>query len=141
MSSAGASIDGVEAQIRLINSDLDTFNADLEGLKLSLEKIVTNMNAVKVTDAEKIVSPITTKVEPVSTQTSKLIFLFPNLLVLMIMFMGLLLSGTLIIMEKGSRAFFRNFTTPTRDEKFILGNFITSILIVLAQVIVVLLLA
>ncbi|MBU1976267.1 MAG: ABC transporter permease [Nanoarchaeota archaeon] len=136
LKSATSEITGVVDVIRQIRLELDGFSKDLDELKLNLEGIVKNIESVKVTSAESIVAPITTKVEPVSTQTSKLIFLYPSLLILLIMFISLLLSGTIGIMEKASRAYFRNFITPTRDYKFILANYLTSLFVVLVQVIV-----
>ncbi|MBD3209357.1 ABC transporter permease [Candidatus Woesearchaeota archaeon] len=114
-----------------------TVKSLLEDLKSSLEGLNAGINDLKVTSSETITQPITTKIEPVvSKTTSKLTFMFPYLLMLVVMFIGLLLSSTLIIMEKSSKSSFRTFCTPTREELLMVGNFLTSFLVVLAQMII-----
>jgi hypothetical protein len=52
-----------------------------------------------------------------------------------------MLSSTIIMMEKTSKAYFRNFTTPTKDFTFIISVFFTSFFIVILQLIFILILA
>jgi ABC-type polysaccharide/polyol phosphate export permease len=54
------------------------------------------------------------------------------------MFVGLMLSSTLVIVEKKSKAHFRVFTTPTRDEFYLWTTFLTAFTIVALQVIIIL---
>jgi len=105
----------------------------LRDVKDAVNDIVTDINSIEVTDVESIVSPIKTKVEPVSTDKTHLSFLFPALLVLVIMFVSILLASTVVIKEKLSKAFFRNYITPTSSLTFIFGTFLTNILIVAIQ--------
>jgi hypothetical protein len=44
----------------------------------------------------------------------------------------------MIVMEKNSKAYFRNFTTPTKDLTFIIAAFLTNLFIVLLQIILIL---
>lgn len=105
----------------------------LRDVKDAVNDIVSDISAIEVTDVESIVSPIKTKVEPVSTDKTHLSFLFPALLVLIIMFVSILLASTVVIKEKLSKAFFRNYITPTSSLTFIFGTFLTNILIVAVQ--------
>lgn len=104
-------------------------------MKNSFDRISSDISSIKVLDADDIASPIQTNIVPVTTQTTHLNNLFPSLLVLVIMFIGILLSSTLVIMEKRSKAYFRNFITPTNDVVFVLGTFLTSMIVVVFQII------
>jgi ABC-type polysaccharide/polyol phosphate export permease len=57
------------------------------------------------------------------------------------MFIGILLSSTLIIIEKNSKSFFRNFTTPTNTAFFISTTYLTALITIILQVAVILILA
>ncbi len=89
--------------------------------------------------AEGLSSPIVTRTVPVSTDQRKLAFTYPYLLLLVIMFLGLMLNSSLVVMEKTSRAAFRNFTTATRDEYHVFLSFVTTFFILLVQVLLILL--
>ncbi|MFH1073254.1 MAG: ABC transporter permease [Nanoarchaeota archaeon] len=134
---AQAATQQVKSQLNSIQLDLETLKKELDNFKTALDTILTNINNIKVTTASNIVSPVTTRIEPVATEGSKLIFLFSDLLMLVIMFIGILLSGTLIIMEKTSKAYFRNFTTPTQDETFVLATYLTSAFLIFIQAVVI----
>ena len=49
----------------------------------------------------------------------------------------MLVSSTTIIEEKSSKAFFRNFITPTSNALFIVGNYLSNLLIVLSQIFII----
>jgi ABC-type polysaccharide/polyol phosphate export permease len=57
---------------------------------------------------------------------------------LIIVFIGIMLSSNIIIMEKTSKAYFRNFTTPTTDLTFVMSVFLTSFIVVLLQLVFIL---
>jgi ABC-type multidrug transport system permease subunit len=124
--------------IDTIKSLLDSSANNLNELEKTLNSIDSNIASIKVSNAKDIVNPITTTIKPVSQQKTQLNYLFPSLAVLVIMFISLLLSTTIIMMEKHSPAHFRNFITPTKDITFVLGTYFTNIIIVMVQVIVIL---
>lgn len=84
-----------------------------------------------------VTSPIVTTIEPVQRDSSQLSFTYPFVLMLVIMLLGLMLSSSLVVMDKTSTAAFRNFTTATRDEFHVLMAFITSFFILLVQVLII----
>ncbi len=90
------------------------------------------------TSAGSVASPITTRIQAVNAEDSKLTFTYPYILMLVIMFLGLMLSSTLIVMDKTSKAAFRNFTTATRDEYHVLLSFVTTFLVLMVQACVIL---
>jgi ABC-type multidrug transport system permease subunit len=119
-------------------NNLALIQASVLDLKKALDKTRQSLEGIAITQAETIVSPVNTKIEPVVSESSKLTFTFPFLLVLVIMFVGLLLSSSIVIFEKSSKSFFRNHISPTRQEFFIISTFITSLIVVLFQTIIIL---
>ncbi|MDD5133642.1 MAG: ABC transporter permease [Candidatus Nanoarchaeia archaeon] len=110
---------------------------DLSSLTTVVTNIINSVSGIEVKDAENIVSPIKTKIEPITTQGANLNYLFPTLLVLIVMFVSMLLSSTSLINEKTTYAYFRNFITPTSDFIFLLGNFFSYWIIVLIELLVI----
>ncbi|MFH1174767.1 MAG: ABC transporter permease [archaeon] len=136
------------ANAKIANADLkkkadgirvgfDSLKSDTEKIKATLEGITDAIDNISVTSSESIVRPISTRIEPVSTEGTNLNYLLPYLVVLIIMFISIMLSSTMVVMEKKSRAFFRNFITPTEDMTFIFAMFLTNLLLTLVQLIII----
>lgn len=121
----------------LLDSNINTLMA----LQSSFNRIDSEIQNIEITDAEDIVSPIKTTIKPVTSESSHLNYIFPSLIVLVIMFISLFLSSTLVVMEKSSRAFFRNFIAPTKDIIFVIATYLTSLLFLLIQVVIILIVA
>jgi len=111
---------------------LTTFRGKLQHLDQSLQQVLG-------LSAGSVATPITTRIEPVNSAGGNLTFTYPYILLLIIMFLGLMLNSSLIVMDKTSTAAFRNFTTATRDEYHLFLSFVTTFLILLAQTLVILL--
>jgi len=106
-----------------------------------VEEINIAVNNLRVTRVDKIVEPIRTKIEPISTEKTYLGFIFPTLVMLMIVFVSVLLSSSLIVTEKKNRSFFRNWLSKGWGLSFILSYFITDLLIVIVDVFIFILIA
>ncbi len=106
-------------------------------LEEALTTLYTTIDRVAITSAGKIVSPISTSIEPIVAKKTHLNYLFPTLLMMIVLFMGILLSAILIIREKTGISYFRNFISPTNEILFIFGNYITNILIIFLQLFIV----
>ena len=138
--SAKAKMDGLRQQrdellpsIDKVSSDIDSMQANVRSLQATLDEASQRIADVKGRSAESIASPITTKIEPVSTQKTHFNSMFPTLLVLIVMITGILLSSTLVIVEKKSKAFFRNNFTPTSYFLFSISTYITALIVLLIQ--------
>ncbi len=140
-SSASASTDEVKLKLDEINSQVSVLHERVDNLKSDLERLINRINELKVTSGETISQPVVTKIEHVVTEQNSLSMIFPYLILLVVMFIGLLLPSTLIVMDKQSKASFRTFTTPVRDWVFMLGYFITGLIILIIQVAIVLAIA
>jgi ABC-type multidrug transport system permease subunit len=138
LDAAGAARQATVAKLDELQKLLDTNINNLMVLQSSFNKIVNNLENIQVSEAENIVSPIRTTIRPVTADKTHLNYIFPTLMVLVIMFVSLLLSSTLVVMEKSSRAFFRNFITPTKDIVFVMATYFTSMLLILIQLIIIL---
>lgn len=132
-----------EASARLGTSKqhLDAALEKLMRLRGTLEHVDDSLQESLGMSASGVASPITTRIRSLNTDQDNLTFTYPYVLMLVIMFLGLMLNSTLIVMDKTSKAAFRNFTTATKDEYHILLSFITTFLILLAQVCIILLIS
>lgn len=106
-------------------------------LKNSFDKIDNYIGSVQVSGADEVVSPIKTNIKAVSSETTHLNLLFPSLIVFVVMFISILLSTTLVMMEKHSPAYFRNFISPVSDFWFVISTYFSNVVIVLIQIIII----
>ena len=128
-----------DSSVSDLNSLKQTLQAgtdDLNTLRNTLDALVLGIEGVEVTDIKSIVSPVTTSVEPVTAKKTHLGYLFPTFIILIVMFISLLLAVTVTVREKLSKAFFRNFIMPTSDFLFMLGGYITNMLIIIFQLVI-----
>ena len=145
-------IEALKVEMRLFNSSTSTISQNSENLltdiasytdnirdiETTTSKIIQDVNAIQVKDVESIVSPIKTETKTVTAERTHINYLFPTLIMIVIMFVSLLLSSITVIREKLSPAYFRNFISPTSSFLFIFGTYLTNILIIVLQVAIVL---
>jgi len=120
-----------------IKSLLSDENLAMSHIQSSVDSVLTNINNIAVTDTENIVEPIKTTIEPVLSEKTHLSYMFPTLIVLVIMFISLLLSSSMILREKLDKSYLRNFITPTNDVLFLIGGYLTNIFIIMLQVVII----
>jgi ABC-type multidrug transport system permease subunit len=141
-------LDGAKVQnakiikdISLQKTELGVLKQTLINFELSVNNTLAQLSGVEITNIASIVHPITITPRTVVGNISKLNFIFPTLMMLVIMFVSIMLSSTLIIMEKLSPARFRVFMTPTKEITFLLATFLTVVIIILLQIVIVALVA
>ncbi len=134
-------INSIETEITSLSSDVDKIEENSEVIRILLSNIVSNidsliekLNNVKVTEAEKIVFPIKTEIESVNVSSLSSNFLFPSLFALMMLFGSTLLASVIVLRERKTKAYFRNFITPTSDFTFVIGMYLAVLLILIVQV-------
>ncbi len=129
-----------DAQTRVLSAEGSTEAAlsALSSLRSSLASSKNSLQSISINKAETIVSPVNTRIEPVVAESSNIMFTFPFLLVLTIMFVALFLSSTLVVFERSSKARFRNYITPTKPSLLVFASFITCFLIIFCQAIIIL---
>lgn len=131
----------VISNINELSSKVDSLEESTDKLKNKQERIISEIESFDLRSARRITSPINTHVRSVATADNRLSYSFSYLLSLAILFVGLMLSSTLFYMEKDSRSFFRNFTTPTPQRFFALSNYLTSMIVILIQTILIITIA
>ncbi|MDO8643099.1 MAG: ABC transporter permease [Candidatus Woesearchaeota archaeon] len=117
-----------------IKTDLQSSVGMLNDLQTSLNEMKRLTTTVEITNAEKIVNPLTTHIVPITEEETHFNYLFPTLLVLVIMITSILLASTIIMVEKKSKSFFRNYITPTSETLFLFGTYLTTLIIMVMQV-------
>ena len=110
-------------------------NAD--EVRKTIDDINKDINSIEIKDVSRIVSPISTEIKPITAESTNLSYTFPTLVILVILFAGILIGATTIQEERSSKAYFRNFITPTHDSLFIFGNYLSNLIIVLIQLLII----
>ncbi|HLD01040.1 MAG TPA: ABC transporter permease [Candidatus Nanoarchaeia archaeon] len=119
-------------------SETETINSKVAEIESSIQSTKDKINSLQVKSASGIVNQFEVSVNPILSTSDKSIFMFPYFLTLAILFVGIMLSSTLVVMEKKSRAYFRTFTAPTNEAYHILGRYITNVIILFGQLIIIL---
>lgn len=109
----------------------------INSLIANIEKISTNLKQNNLNTAEEIATPINLKIESIDTTKEKKDYLLPIIISIIALFGGILLSSSFVIKNKKTRAFFRNFMTPTKDFTFIIGTLTTCLIILTIQFILI----
>ncbi|OVE74709.1 hypothetical protein BVX95_01390 [archaeon D22] len=110
-----------------LNNSLNEFDTISEGM----DEFSDSLENITLIDPVSIVNPVSTEVKPVSGGKTTLDYYFPSILILILLFITMQLSGTLMMKEKVSRAYFRNFISPLKDAYLIFGIILTVFLIAL----------
>ncbi|MEM4265543.1 MAG: ABC transporter permease [Candidatus Woesearchaeota archaeon] len=128
-------------ELNTITKLLDQALLNILTIQKSLNEIEKVIGAIPVTDPQAIVQPVQTTIVPVVAERSYLNYLFPTLIALVMLFSALLLAPTLILFERNSPAYFRNFMTPTGDVVFISSIFVTTAFLLVVQLVIILAIA
>lgn len=118
-------------------SELDKNLITILSMQRALNKINANYENLKITDPATALAPIKTTIKPVAAKKTRMHYVFPILLVLMIMFTGILLAPVLISAERDSPAAIRNMLTPVSRKTFIAAAFLSCFIILGVQMLLV----
>ncbi len=138
ITSAATAVGSTTSSLSTTTQNLQESISALETAQQKVNEMKAGLDAQKVTDANVLSAPLVTKIESVGQESSYLNYMFPALLVLVVMFSSLLLGTTLVMMEKNSPAFFRNYFLPLRKGTFVISTYFTTLVITLVQVVVIL---
>ena len=133
LSSASTELTTVSSYLSSISTDLDSEAEKISSISTNLDEIQTQIDSIKITNVDSIVSPIKTSIEPISSTNSYLLYILPSILILLIMFVSLLISSSSIITERKSTAHFRNFINPTSYVLPFMGELISDLIIIVFQ--------
>lgn len=119
-----------------LQTNLESIQTQLNQASAALRSEVSAINNIEVTSTNTLTNPIRTEIVTVSTHNSNLLVLFPYVVMLVILFVGMMLASTLVVVEKRNRARFRVFSTPTNEQFFIATTLITTLLVIFLQLII-----
>ncbi|MEK6951300.1 MAG: ABC transporter permease [Nanoarchaeota archaeon] len=138
LQAAAESVGRSASNLNTASSTLGETVATLSTIESSLSNLQTTLSSLTVTDAGTIALPIVTTIKKVSKEGTYLNYSFPTLLVVVVMFTSLLLGTILVLMEKNSPAFLRNYFLPVKKATFVLSIYLTCLILVVVQIIVIL---
>lgn len=116
-----------------ISSSVSDIKDKLKETEENLDNLLEKLSSTEILEAEKIVNPLHTEVKSLKPDSSNWNYLFPKFIFIVILFCGIILASALVVREKKTGAIFRNSITTTRDFTFILGTYITCLIILLLQ--------
>jgi ABC-2 type transport system permease protein len=127
-----ATLTEIEQKLSNHITNIDAGVANLDSLSASFDVYITKFSGINQSDAEKLLNPITASFDPIppDADNQKTAIVFPILLIFMLSFIAILLSNMLVLNEIHSPAYFRNFLIPINNLWFILGLFITNVLLI-----------
>ena len=123
--------DNIASSISDIESKIDEISAGLANIK-------TSANTISALAGQNVENEYEIQFNEIVSSSDKSLFMFPYYLMLLIVFVGMMLSSNLVNIEKQSLAFFRNNTSPTSNLMHLLARFGTNFSILFFQVAVVL---
>ena len=136
MSVASSTRNSVVNKISDIKNKINESMSEINDLNATITGIISGIDSIKILNATEIISPIKTQIKPITGKKTHFNFVFPDLIILMIMITAILYSSTKIIREKKSSAFFRNHITPMKDTIFDISSWLTSFIVIIIQIII-----
>lgn len=134
LSSASQRTNEVSSSVRDLESSLSSRTSELEEVVASIRSSRMLLGGLDIS-ADEITSPLETQIVEVTSSDDSFGSLLPQFLTLLVMFTALLLASQLVVRERASRAYFRNFTTPTRDWAFVLSTYVSTVIVLLVQLV------
>ncbi len=98
-----------------------------------IDAIISSLNSIEIGNASNIVSPIKIDLNSITPVSSNREYLIPIIIALISLFGAILISSTFVLKNKKTLAYFRNFVTPTKDLTFVLATYITCMIILVLQ--------
>lgn len=126
--------------LKKLEEDFKSYEEQTKTMLTNMIDIRDEIKSFQFRNSESIVNPVSTSITTITTH-NKVTYSFPYLLMLIILFVGIMLSGMLVFMEKDSKAHFRTHTTPVKESFFTTMTFVTSLIIICVQTIIILAIA
>ena len=128
--------DQVKNHLNTIREGLDSSDTEFANVLDSFGKINEQISANEILQAENIVRPVNLEKVPLVTG-SRLNQLFPSLIILIVMLVAILMGSAQTIQEKMNKAHLRMSMTPISIWKNLGAQFLSVILVILAQIILI----
>lgn len=130
----------VEDDAQTISNLLFDLNTKLSTSQKQTYILVGESKRLNVDNASIISDPVSIDVVPVAGGT-RLQYVFPALISMITLFLSLMLSITLVMMEKTNTASIRNRIVPVKKKLFLISNIISTLILVMFQVTIMMLIS
>lgn len=117
-------------------SQISANKDSISSVQDQITEVFVSIREFSSLDAGSIINPFTTKSSPFLESVSRVSLYFPVILPLIILFLSVLFSNIIILNEIYSSAQLRNFILPIKDSIILLGFFITNLIIIIFQVMI-----
>ncbi|PIN86582.1 hypothetical protein COV19_03625 [Candidatus Woesearchaeota archaeon CG10_big_fil_rev_8_21_14_0_10_44_13] len=131
----GSLLSDIEKLDKNING-LNKTIIQLNQLSSSLDERINTFSGINQEQAGELLKPIKSFFNSLLGEKPRVFLIFPVILSFIIMFISALLSNMTVLNEINSSAHFRNFLLPIHNTYFIVGLFITNLIIVISQVLI-----
>ncbi len=128
-----------DSSVKSLENIKTSLNGNIQSAKViekNIKDVTEDINSIEIKDVARIVSPISTEIKPISAESSNLNYTFPTLVLLVVLFAGIFLGSSSVMEEKTSKAYFRNFITPTKNILFVLAQYMSNIIIIVLQMVI-----
>lgn len=138
INSAQNSIEDVETDNLAVLEDIDEIEEIISSISSELSTISDEAISIAALTGVNLENEYEININEIVSSSDKSLFMFPYYLVLLILFVGMMLGSTLVVIERQSMAFFRNYTSPTGSFIHLISRFTSNFLIIAMQVVAVL---
>ncbi len=121
------------SEVTFIDATSETTGGQLDSVSRQLDELTASLLTLRADSAEEIVLPIRTEIRPLTNDSTSWKYLFPTLVALITLLSSIVLSSSMVFAERKARSHFRNFMTPTADVSFVMGTYLTCLLVIGAQ--------
>jgi ABC-type multidrug transport system permease subunit len=125
--------DDLSDDLESISDDQKEVVSKLNEVLFSLNKFILVLNDREDVSAGDVISPISTRVESVNLEAKHRDYIIPIIFSLIALFGSILLSSTLVLKNRKTKAFFRNFMAPVKDVVFVISTYLSCLIILLVQ--------
>jgi ABC-type multidrug transport system permease subunit len=116
-----------------LHKDLIEKEKFITKLSIELDEKIAYFEKLSETDANKVTNPIEKSYNTLFNNFKRVHQLAPMVVVLVVLFVGLLLSNVIVSIEVNSKAYFRNLIAPVSYGKFVFSLFLTALLLILFE--------
>jgi len=135
-------IDSIISSLPLESSDdADEVVGDIQKIINELEEIesilgdaIKSLQKYSGIEPREISSPVATEIKSLTPEKTNWDYLFPTFISIVVLFGSLILGSVIVMKEKKSKAYFRNFITSTSDLTFFFGIYLTCIIVLFLQI-------
>ena len=135
------SMEGLLSSSESLSSSVSSLQTQIGLVEDELSDIGTSANVIAALSGQDIENKFGISVHEILSSSDKSLFMFPYYLCLLLLFVGMILASNLIVIERQSKAYFRNNTSPTSNLTRFFARFCVTFVVLALQATLVLLAA